>query len=638
LIGAEIRAAPRVYVMDDMAKATGDEALAHSASVYSNGMIELHAAGNEVVAFQLVFQADRVERGLDLRASDLRGPATLAADDVFEFFLAHYLSTTDGSYGWFPPGTAGVLPWEGKLWPDPLIPFKDPWTTPAAAVAAPFAIDPARQRNQAVWVDVFIPKGTPAGWYEGQIDCLREGRPFQEIPIRIEVFPFDLPDESHADAWGELYRETGVMFDSGVKFKEHPEADWPIYRRYQQLAHAHRLLATQRQGMGPVPRTPAGRPADRPDDQWGEDWSLFTPYVAPVLDGTLFTESAGYRGPRAGAGPTFFPAPFVETFYGADSLRAHLEKHKGRIDPELLETWTRNAAAFWREVQRQGWEDRRFFAYLLDEVDSARDGEGGAKIPMDEITRFHAAMRSIQAALDAGTGGRRRIHLLWTSHADATRWLGTPADLTPFISWWAPNGHALQTDFFPRAAATPGHTVWFYHSGHPAVGNHGINQLGIDLRLWGLLCARYAIDGFFVWSLMSFPERWDAEGFIPYNHPGYREGENRWGNGTLLYPGSRLTAVGAARAIEGPIPSYRLKALRRGLQDAEYAWLARRAGRGEATDGLLRGLIPAAFSEAPRPRWWRPRPHGLWSRRPEDYAAARLQLARLIQEGADPAD
>ncbi len=620
-----VPAAPRVFILGDMEKPTGNEAVESARDFFSDGVIILHGAGNEVVAFQVVLRAARVERGLDARLSGFAPPAEPSARPIVRLFLAHYVQAQDASYSWFPPGEAGVLPWRGKLWPDALVPLVDPYRPDRRPVAAPFTIDPARHRNQALWVDVFIPRDAPAGQTTGQLDLLQDGRPFETLPVRLEIHPFNLPDERHVDAFGEVYRETGVMFELGVKFKEQPEAEWAVYKRYLQMGHAHRFLVTHRADNGSLPKRADGDPAYWPEHRWGEDWSLYSPYVGSILDGSLFTAGEGYVGPSEATPPSFYPAPFVEAFYGARTLRRHLDEHDGAINPEWLETWQANAAAFRREVVARGWDQVRFFAYILDEVDGPRDGQTEVDPGDAQVLRFHRAMEQIQAALDQGTGGARRIHLLWTSHTDAAIWADTPADLRPFISWWSPNAHALNLPFYQELAAKPGQRVWFYHSGHPATGNHAINQLGIDLRLWGLLCRRYGVDGSFWWSMANFGHRWDEAGFNPYENPVYRQGETRWGNGVLFYPGSRLTMIGYRRNIAGPIPSLRMKAYRRGLQDYEYCWLADRRGHAGEVDRLLEELIPAAFSEAPTGRH-----QGLWSRGPADYYRLRRRLADLI--------
>lgn len=619
---------PRVYIVGDMEKHSGGQSVEDAPAFLEGETITLHGAGNEVIAFQVVLQAYRDEDDLSVRVGELSGPgAPLEPRRHIRLFRAHYIKPQDASYSWGGThGRAGVLRWRNLHWPDALIPFHDPYSTESLRVGYPFAIDPRDHRNQAVWVDVWIPRGTAPGEYTGRLEVLQATRVIRAYDVRLAVHPFDLPDEAHVDAFGELYREEGVMFDSGVKFKQAPEQDWPIYTRYVQMAHAHRFLALHRPESGPLPLRPDGEPADRHHHAWSDDWSLYEPYMQHIYTGDLFTSQHGYDGPRAGAPPSFMPAPFIEAFFGAPDFAAYLEEHKGEMGADLLRTWEANARAFWKLVTRRGWQDRRYFAYILDEVDGPED-HGDINDPDNRLSTwyvFHKAMADIQAALDRGTGGRH-IHLLWTSHSDPSVWVGTRSDLTDTIRWWVPKAHALNLEFFRPIADDPGQTVWFYHSGHPSIGNHTINQLGIDLRIWGLTCWRYDIQGSFWWSMMNFPQRYDDRDFVPYERPIYKFGETRWGNGVLFYPGARLEQIGAARGIAGPIPSMRMKAYRRGLQDYEYLWLAARAGQRATVDAWVAELIPAALGEAPGRR-----ARGKWSSRPEDYYALRRKLAELI--------
>ncbi len=637
LLSSDIGANPRIFILGDMEKPTGLESLRDSNDFWRDGKIRLHGAGNEVVAFQAVVQAYQPVEELSARIGRLEGPgATLAEGREIELSLAHYEWSRDASYSW-GPGAAGALPWRGRGWPDALIPFHDPYRPDRPPVAIPFSLDPDQRRNQAIWVDLFIPAEAPAGTYEGTIEFLHGVEVFAVKPIELIVHPFRLPDERHVDGYGELYRETGLMLESQVKFKENPEQDWMFYRRYLQMAHAHRFLATHRQGNGPVPRTIEGAPADRLAMRWEGDWDLYSPYVDPVLDGSLFTEAEGYIGPSPGTGPSFFPAPFPEEFHGTAALADHLAAHGGRLDPALLATIEANAASFIAEATRQGWADKRFFAYIFDEVDGPKDSEGTAEAAIApaaaglEALAAHRAMADVQAALDRGTGRDGRIDLLWTSQQSPARWEGTPADLRPIIRWWVPNAHALDPDFYHSLPVEKPQTVWFYHSGHPAVGNHTINQTGIDLRLWGLLGWRYQINGSFWWSMMSFPAASKRPNFNPYMVPVYNLNDTRWGNGVLFYPGSRLTMIGARRNIAGPVASMRMKAYRRGLQDYEYCRLASRGGAGTEVNAMLRQLIPDALAKA------RGDGAGRWRKRPSDYYAMRRHLAGLITEMQAPA-
>ena len=83
--------------------------------------------------------------------------------------------------------------------------------------------------------------------------------------------------------------------------------------------------------------------------------------------------------------------------------------------------------------------------------------------------------------------------------------------------------------------------------------------------------------------------------------------------------------------FSGPVPSIRLKALRRGLQDYEYFWLLRQAGQGCKADRLVDGIVHSL-------------PFGsdslgnteIWTNHPEVWEAARIQAGNLLARPKPP--
>src|SRR5262249_56283862 len=116
-----------------------------------------------------------------------------------------------------------------------------------------------------------------------------------------------------------------------------------------------------------------------------------------------------------GTGGPFWPAPF-EQKYGLEVPD---------LTPAQLSEYTAAARTFWERCRANGWDTKRFFAYVVDEagVDA----------------RTVDVYRRLQAAIDAGAGPGR-IHLMWTSHASPAAFAADPrTDLRGVIRWWAPN-------------------------------------------------------------------------------------------------------------------------------------------------------------------------------------------------------
>lgn len=556
--------------------------------------IELRAARNETVAFQIVLRGKATSpTSARLKVSDLEGPsgARLPADTYVQRFLEHYVWVSPGGYTWGPPSK--VLPWP-DFYPDALIPFRSSCGE-RRRIVEEIKVPTPDGANQAIWVDVYVPPEQPPGSYSGRITVEAEGDA-QSISLRLQVRTAVLPDRPTIDAVGEAYdayRREGVGEDMSS------EAWRRIAHCYHQVAHAHRVVFVERKGwLGPDARNPGARL---------DEWQPYDLTVGPLLTGELFTPARGYVGPGQNVAVTVWRIPWPQLYNG------RLENPLSDAELARYEA----SARLWDEhAVGKGWTNTRYFAYVFDEVDGPRDIGAGEAPPAAAayLVMAHREMKRLQRALDAGAT-RNRIDLMWTSHSDPSQWQGLAGlDLVGTIRLWVPAAEAAPPGFLTERARQ-GERIWFYHAGHPFIGVHSINASGIDLRTWGLAAARYGFHGQFMWAVNAG----DPEN--PYNKPSYKSGEDRFGNGTLVYPGAMLTTIGFPPA-PGPIPSMRLKAWRRGLEDAALVQVARQAGHGEEVDRLLRELIPVAFADARgQPSW--PQEPGPW----EDFRRKLLDLA-----------
>lgn len=532
--------------LGDGEKITKDAAVPASPHFWDpgTGTLKLHGARNEMVAAQLMLTAAADVKQINVSIGDLQGPGTITARPNLELSLELYQFVADGSWGWGPPSK--MLP--GKLWyPEVLVPFQDPYSPGPRPVGAPFDIQTANGKNQGVWIDLYIPKTARPGTYRAPVRVTAAARTIFTGTLELTVHPFTLPDETHVDGFGEIY---GLAYHfHGADYRNGFDKWWVIARRYHQMAHQHRFVISERVEAGP---------SIRDLDDWVKAY-------AGVLDGSLFTTQEGYHGPGQQTGVAFFKAAFAQAY-------------DGRV-PDWTDAQLRDYAdsmkRFWDMVVRHGWQQRRWCAYIVDEV--------------QQDARGLANFRKLQDALDAGSD--RHVALIWTSHTDPSALVDDPAtDVRTLVRWWAPNGHACNPGFLaPRAAQ--GDTTWFYHSGHPAIGVHGVNATGVELRTWGVICWRYKIGGSFWWAM----DLGDTE--KPLAIPKYKPEDDRWGNGVLFYPGARLSDIGLPN-IDGPLSCLRMKAYRRGLQDYEYAWLLRQKGNGKVADDLVKRVVPVALTEA----------------------------------------
>ncbi len=154
---------PSVWVVDSM------ERVAQQAAPATSTTAQISAGRGEYESFQIIVAgASGALSNANVTVSDLSGPngATLSHTGV-SLFREWYVNVSSSSPNW---GGSNQPLGPGE-YPDGLIPFVDPSTGNslsggnAPIVAAPFSV--AAGQNQPIWVDVYVPAGTPPGSYAG---------------------------------------------------------------------------------------------------------------------------------------------------------------------------------------------------------------------------------------------------------------------------------------------------------------------------------------------------------------------------------------------------------------------------------------------------------------------------------------
>lgn len=188
------------------------------------------------------------------------------------------------------------------------------------------------------------------------------------------------------------------------------------------------------------------------------------------------------------------------------------------------ETWYR---ALGEHLAEKGWLDR-FYTYLFDET-----YEGVA----EATAMVHRAAPGLSNLI--------------------TR---LPAEGYPDVDIWCPRlgdacMHQLRrtSRLHPDAGGEPG--LWVYTAGNAGsdVPALHLDLPGIEARISPLAVWRSGYDGFLFWCV----NYWTVD---PWQDPMVYPRQN--GNGSLYYPGP-----------DGPLPSIRLKMLRDGFDDVDYATL-----------------------------------------------------------------
>jgi len=203
-------------------------------------------------------------------------------------------------------------------------------------------------------------------------------------------------------------------------------------------------------------------------------------------------------------------------------------------------------------------------------------------IPIDEPRTTEDKLRARHIAEVIGNAGGGRPKLLRGVTDAALPVYGNTMDIY------------LSPKNFPSAAlarSQGGERFWTYNGRPPSAGSMILDTNGIALRTWGWIAERYDIELWYAWEGLYFSDRYNQGGPTdvlqdPLTFDERSKGGSDWGNGdgVLAYPGA--------------LPSWRLKALRRGLQDRLLLRELSACGGGDTARRIVHRAIPRALGEA----------------------------------------
>jgi hypothetical protein len=193
-------------------------------------------------------------------------------------------------------------------------------------------------------------------------------------------------------------------------------------------------------------------------------------------------------------------------------------------------------------------------------------------------------------------------------------------------------------------AAEPTRRIYSYNGQRPGTGSSATEDDGVALREqpWGQY--KKMIDRWFWWEATYYDDNQQGLGTVDlYNSantfgaatsdPTYGTTGGANGNGVLMYPGTDTLFPSSSYGIAGPIASLRLKHWRRGLQDVDYVTLAA-AIDPSAVETIVDTIVPSVLWEQqcydPTNDCSYTYAPISWSDDPDDWEAARMQLAHII--------
>jgi hypothetical protein len=503
-------------------------------TVWEGGTIRLFAARSEFVGVHLLIEAANVP---------LKG-VTVHAPETFQ--------NAAGRSAWKPRVTL-FRDWyvrDGSDWfPEVCVPLTTPFDIPAADNAVP------GQRNQSVFVDLYVPRDVAPGLYRSELLVSAEGVSQVRVPIEITVNSLTLPDTLSFDISLNTYGTVGHLF--GID--DTTPAYRALEREYHRMAYLHRAtLAILGYSHSNNFSTNYAPPLEGSGANLHvQDWTAWDTQFGPYLDGSAFADL-----PRRGVPISHFYLPFheawpvdIRTHYHyqqtTNDYPALIAEHalqappiEQAFDPEVGEGFVAVARQFAEHFRAKGWTRTQFQFYQNDKYyykDPKMGGRGTSWWLLDEPNHRDdwLALAYFARFFRQGIQAVAGVSMLCREDISRPQWqrdyLDGLVDLMVVSGELYTKGPLLR-DLQERL----GVRYWNYGTAN------AVRRSNTEAEAWAV---RAWLAG--------------ADGIVPWQSVGEEENYTRAEPTALLLPGKRFGMI-------GPVASLRLKALRRAQQDAEY--------------------------------------------------------------------
>ena len=506
----------------------------------TRGRIELLAAINETVAFQLGLHTSGAAIGpLAVEISDLTGPGgTLPAGSTTSLFRVQPIHV-EHFHSWYPQHVGGSA--TPMSVPDILV----PWNAPQGG--GPVMLN--SKGHEVVWVDLRVPPTATPGLYTGKLVVNNVAKTKVEFScdLRLRVLPVAMPSVRSLPVICRI--DPRDLLSSHLQWpRERPEQTRLLRDSPSQGAAIALIDATMRlfQEHRTNPVLWASFPKYVPvsENRMKIEWEPYDRLVERWLSGEAFSDLVAL---------THWPVPVSLEYPNA-------AREGGLGSP----TYSRLLATYLAECQRhfaeRGWQNAAFVRLCEPE-----------ELTPDAIECVERVSRIIQ---DAG------VNLPLVAHLPASSlrgfgWRDAPLIDLPQVDIWAPPAAWYEPEAM-RGAQALGRSAWLMPDHPPYSGSLAPASLSTDAPALGWQAYRYEIDALWIEHAAEFSEQYAAGG------------QQEW----LIYPGSRYGLP------DRPVPSVRLKRLRRGLQDHSLLSLLSRRGKRVLADELSKQIVRWAGTDA----------------------------------------
>ncbi len=536
-------------------------------SAWDGKRIAIFGARNEIVAFQVVVEADEAGiRSLSARLPELvhrtdkivyappeRDPTRYAGRPI-QLFSVNYMDVVKPTAAsWIYLLGTPSAPRHPTGWkPVQLVPEN------ARRGKGGFPVTVAPSRNQALWIEVYLRRDLPAGIFHGNIELDIEGRK-RTLPLELEVLNFTLPDENSMNAMVFQESEQGVLYQGRNMDEE-----------YHRFAHRQRIELVQAYDEDVVQR-----------------------FIGRFRGGD-FTRDQGYEGPGEGQGNRIVP----RTFYGPG--KAFDERGSAwKISDAWMTFLDHTLPGAITFVYAPDEPSLEMFPYIHKLADNLHSNPGpGRRLPLF-VT--HEYVQDLDGAIDIWDSGPQGYAI---GKAEEERAKGR--------DYWVYNGgrpwggaiviDAPATDARATIWGCFKHGIPVYFYWHGDHWRHNTQKPGNRIQnVWA--------------NPITFDNRGQPD--KPVEDQNYANGD-----GVLFYPGEEKLHPAEDRGIAGPCSTIQLANFRRGLQDHQYLTLARKAGLNLLVRESLEQVVPKMFSDAGKTVGFSE--HG------DDYERARYRLGKAL--------
>ena len=589
-------------------------------SIWNHQKINLFAAKNEVIGFNLILEAanapsftvrvefnhldgpggskilstptapegvfDYTARDIELfyvRYLKIKGLSRLGFEHYDERHIPEHLRRPFSAEG-LGSGTWNNRPDHDKSYPDIAVPMEAVNTFTIAA-----------GQSQSVLADIYIPKDGVPGIYQGAVKVFERDHLSYTIPVELKVRGFALPDAPHSKTMLNLgYADIAKRY-VGTENPTDPSdiAKVKLIRdRHFQMAHRHKISL--------IDNNSGTDGSDQPAHEW-----------IPRLNGSLFSSANGYRGPGVDTGNGIFSVGTYGSWSWKNSGKAVIQEH--------ADAW-----ANWFTGYAPGTD---YFLYLIDEssnypqieswaIDLKPDQKSGvslasmATLPLPSAENNTPALEVVTSTMDVG---------------DTDTW----------------NTALLNLRVDPKKR------FYMYNGKRPASGSFMIDDDGTALREvpWGQY--KKGVDRWFYWESTYYKDFQSGRGQTDLFNSAQTFGGNPTqdlvlgktsdnyanGDGVLFYPGTDLVYPESSYDLSGPIASVRLKEWRRGIQDIDYVALASEIDPVRTqtiVDSVVKSVLwENGIADPSDPTWVRCDIG--WSNQADTWEAARAKLADIIE-------